>query len=72
MEENDQIAAVKDRHSDELRAIPGVIGVGIGSGQCAIQVHITGDNPALPALLPKEIEGFPVELVIHREPFRAF
>ncbi len=72
MEQENEIYAVKRRHSAELLQVPGVSGVGVGKGKnggLAITVHLESDDAAVVAKLPKEIEGFPVE-TIHSGPFR--
>jgi len=67
----DSIKNVKERHSDSLRQLPGVCGVGTGkgkSGEPVITLHLDTDDPQVVAKLPKEIEGYVVETV-HSGPF---
>lgn len=55
-----------EENRDAIMKIPGVQGVGVGlsptqPGQHCILVYLTGNN--WPATLPKEIEGYRVEIV---------
>jgi hypothetical protein len=56
------IGEVKDRHEEELLAIPGVVGFGISShdGEPVIVVYLESDSPQLAAAVPAELEGFRV------------
>lgn len=60
--------AVKARHEQELFALPGVTGTGIGAsaepGVPRIDVYVTEDTPALRAELPDNLEGTPVNVVV--------
>jgi hypothetical protein len=74
MATEDKIRDVKSRHSAELLSLPGVSGVGVAkgkSGDLVITLHLDAEDPDREALLPKEIEGVPVEIV-HSGPFRKF
>lgn len=74
MTTEDKIREIKSRHSAELLSLPGVSGVGVAkgkSGNLVIALHLDTENPEREALLPKEIEGVPVEIV-HSGPFRKF
>jgi hypothetical protein len=74
MATEDKIREVKSRHSAELLRLPGVSGVGVAkgkSGELVIALHLDVDDPEREALLPKQIEGVPVEIV-HSGPFRKF
>lgn len=62
-----QVRAIKARHSDQLFAIPGVRGHGIGispSGATDIQVYVEKDNAATRSEIPHSIEGVPVQIVV--------
>jgi hypothetical protein len=68
------IQEAKEASEDRLMAIPGVMGVGIGltkdrQGRC-IKVYVDREASAQAAQIPKEIEGYPVEVEI-RGAFRA-
>jgi hypothetical protein len=58
------IFQVKDRHTEELMAIPGVVGVGIGGlpDKNRITVYLEDDSAGLRAKIPSEIEGFEVDI----------
>src|SRR5208283_3526361 len=58
--------SVRDRHEDELKHVPGVIGTGIGAndnGHAEIQVYVEKLTPQAQAALPTEVEGTPVKAV---------
>jgi hypothetical protein len=58
--------SVRDRHEDELKRVPGVVGTGIGaddSGQAEIQVYVEKLTPQAQAAIPTEVEGTPVKAV---------
>jgi hypothetical protein len=58
--------SVRDRHEDELKSVPGVVGTGIGAddrGQPEIQVYFEKLTPQAQAALPTEVEGTPVKAV---------
>lgn len=56
------IEQVFNDHQDELVAMPGVSGIGIGSkdGKPAIVVMVEKLTPALTANLPRSLEGYPL------------
>ena len=64
------IEAVKAAWEEQLMARPGVMGVGIGlteDGQeMCIKVYVNSKASALAAQIPKNIEGYPVEIEIRR------
>ncbi|MBI5710706.1 MAG: hypothetical protein HZC42_10445 [Candidatus Eisenbacteria bacterium] len=51
-------------HTGELMAIPGVVGTGEGTsaGRPALVVLVERRTPAIVARIPREIEGYPVEV----------
>ncbi len=58
--------SVRDRHEDELKQVPGVVGTGIGAddnGHAEIQVYFEKLTPQAQAALPTEVEGTPVKAV---------
>ena len=57
-----EILEVKNRHEDELMAISGVAGVGIGesNGLPCIVVYLEDDSSELESRIPEWVEGFPV------------
>jgi hypothetical protein len=58
--------SVRDRHEDELKSVPGVVGTGIGadeSGQPEIQVYVDKLTPQAQAAIPAEVEGTPVKAI---------
>jgi hypothetical protein len=56
------IEQVFNDHQDQLMTIPGVTGVGIGSkdGKPAIVVMVERLTPALTALVPRSLKGYPL------------
>lgn len=56
------IEQVMARHQDQLMAIPGVTGIGIGeqNGQPAIVIMVNRLTLELKARLPRQLDGFPV------------
>jgi hypothetical protein len=60
--EYEEILEVKNRHEDELMAINGVVGVGIGecNGLPCIVVYLEDDSEELKSRIPEWVEGFPV------------
>jgi hypothetical protein len=61
-----EIYEVKNRHSEELRSLSGVSGVGVAKGKgggLVITVYVDRDDAKVTESLPKEIEGYPVEAV---------
>jgi len=60
------INAVHKAHVDALMAIPGVTAVGVGAladDRPCIRVYVTKRTPELLEQIPKELEGYPVEVV---------
>jgi hypothetical protein len=58
--------SVRDRHEDELKSVPGVVGTGIGAddnGHPEIQVYFEKLTPQAQAALPTDVEGTPVKAV---------
>jgi hypothetical protein len=72
-----QATTIKDRHLEELFALPGVVGAGVGTspkhpGKAVIQVYVGRRLKAKERrLFPKVLEGVPVEVQI-TGPIRAF
>ena len=69
-----EIRAVKQRHSARLLSQPGVSGVGIekdDTGEYVLAVHLDADKPEEGKELPAEIEGVPVKYV-RSGPFEKF
>jgi len=59
------INAVKEDHTKELMAIPGVVGVYVGAlenGTPCIGVMVVKKSPELEKKIPKELEGHPVRI----------
>ena len=71
---NKTIEEVKESCEKQLMAMPGVMGVGIGLTQdrreTCIKVYVDGKASAQAVQIPKEIEGYPVEVEI-RGTFRT-
>jgi hypothetical protein len=66
MNSENEIYEVKNRHSEKLRSLLGVSGVGVAKGKngsLVIAIHVDRDDPKVTENLPKEIEGYPVEVV---------
>jgi hypothetical protein len=64
MATEEEVRALKDRHSARLLREPGVYGVGIEQddrGNYVLGVHLDRDDQALRERLPTEIEGHPVK-----------
>lgn len=59
------VAATIERHSAELLAIPGVVGVseGVREGRPVLQILVVRRTPELVARLPQSLEGHPVVIV---------
>jgi hypothetical protein len=55
------------RHEDQLLAVPGVVGVGIGqstsTGAFVINVMVDKKTPELEKKVPDTLEGYAVELI---------
>ena len=60
-----KIEEVLKQHTDGLMAIPGVVGVGQGlcDGKDCLKVFVVKITPELEQRIPKEIEGYSVEIV---------
>ena len=74
MASEEEVRAVKQRHSPQLLHQPGVCGVGVEkdeAGNYVIAIHLDTDDPAVRAGLPQQIEGYPVRPVLSG-PFRKF
>jgi hypothetical protein len=58
-----KIEQIMAAHEDELMRIPGVNGVGIGErhGKPVIRVMLDRPVSQLPAKIPSQLEGVPVE-----------
>jgi hypothetical protein len=59
------VAATIERHSAELLAISGVVGVseGVRDGQPVLQILVVRRTPELLARLPQALDGHPVVVV---------
>lgn len=72
----EKAAAVLERHGERLRALPAVVGTGVGASrkdrtQAAILVYVSRAlTPAEQARFPAQLEGIAVE-VVESGPFRA-
>jgi hypothetical protein len=58
--------SVRDRHEDELKGVPGVVGTGIGAdetGHAEIQVYVEKLTPQAQAAIPADFEGTPVKAI---------
>lgn len=68
-----KIKDVLKRHSDELLAVSGVVGVAEGEfqGRPCIKVFVTGKAHHLLGQIPESIEGFLIQLEESGD-FRAF
>lgn len=58
------IEDVLKEHTDELMAIPGVIGTaqGVCKGKSCIKVYVKEKTPELEQKIPDSIEGYPVSI----------
>ena len=56
------IDQIVNDHQDQLMAIPGVTGIGVGSkdGKPAIVVMVEQLTPALTTRLPRSLKGYPL------------
>lgn len=65
------IKEVKEAHEGRLMAIDGVQGVGIGqradADGLAIKVYVDNKTKALQEMLPKQLEGYPVQIEVSGE-----
>ena len=62
--EREPLATVLERHTQELLAIPGVLGTGEGSeeGEPVFVVFVERRTSALEARLPRKLDGYRVVL----------
>ncbi len=63
--EKTSIEDVISRYEDQLMSIEGVVGVGIGetsTGEPCIKVYVIEKTPELEEVIPKELEGYTVEI----------
>ena len=63
--EKTAIEDVKRRYDDQLLSKEGVVGVGIGEttiGEACIKVYIKEKSPKVEKVIPKELEGYKVEI----------
>ena len=58
------IDEVLEAHTDELMAVPGVVGTAVGecAGRPCIKVFVTERTPALERRIPSALEGYKVDL----------
>ena len=58
------VMAVIEEHSDKLMALPGVVGVAQGEvlGRPCIRVLVVRKDPELLTRIPKELEGYSVDI----------
>ena len=59
------IEDVKNRYEDQLLGQEGVVGVGTGktlTGEMCIKVYIIEKTPKVEGVIPKELEGYKVEI----------
>ena len=63
------IEQILEQHQDELMAVPGVVGVGVGerAGVPVILVMLQAADPELKRRLPSRLDGFDVELEVTGE-----
>lgn len=66
------IEAVLKEHTDELMAMPGVVGTAqsLCDGQPCIKIYVSEMTEELQQTLPKTLEGYPVDVEVTGE-FRA-
>lgn len=65
-----EITQVMDAHVDELMAISGVVGVAVGAlddGTPCILVLVEKSSAGIRKSVPREIEGYPVKIVVSGE-----
>jgi hypothetical protein len=64
-----EITAVLGRHTDDLMALPGVVGVGeaLCDGTPCILVLVVERTPELEERMPRQLEGFLVEIKVTGE-----
>jgi len=60
---------VRVRHENELLALPGVVGVAdvTDAGRSVIQVLVSDATIVQRALIPKQIDGYPVDIILAGE-----
>jgi hypothetical protein len=66
----DDIKSVMESHVRELMAIDGVVGVAIGAlddGRQCIRVLLVNDSTELRQKIPRELDGFPVDIDVTGE-----
>jgi hypothetical protein len=72
MSPDEHARQVLARHREELLAVPGVVGVGIGrdasSGAPVIRVYTAGVTDEARAMVPNDLEGVPIQLMESGEP----
>jgi hypothetical protein len=64
---DDEMRAIKRRHSARLLKLPGVSGVGVThdvQGLPRLTLFLADDTPAIRAGLPGDVEGQPVHLEV--------
>lgn len=63
------IEDVLDRYQDQIMAMPGVVGIGVGAsaGQPVLVVMVTHLTPEAQATIPSRIEGYAVRLEVTGE-----
>lgn len=63
---SEDIAAVKNRHETWIMNLPGVVGTAIGDcqGSPCIKVYIKEKNPELERQIPKQLEGFKLDIEV--------
>lgn len=66
------IEAVLKEHTDELMAMPGVVGTaqGLCDNKSCIKVYVVALTPELEQKIPKNLEGYTVDIEVTGE-FRA-
>jgi hypothetical protein len=59
------IAEVLGEHSGKLMSIPGVVGTaeGLKDGRPCVKVLVVQKTPEIEKKIPRELEGYPVEIV---------
>ena len=69
-----KIEEVRSAWEKRLMDIPGVMGIGVGltkdRSQVCIKVYVSREDSKQVEQIPKQIEGYPVEVEI-RKPFKA-
>ncbi len=62
-----ELNAIRDRHRAEIMALPGVVGLGVGTSsqdpsKVVITVHVQKATPALREAIAARLENAPVEI----------